>query len=146
MTTRRADEFNHHGFGVSAIEHIAAALNHDIGGCGDCDPDATGEPCVDEHFYPFAESALRGLRALMPPLEVTDRDRRIMASEPTPADHQECLEEATALLELISQETPHVYLKPVHARCLGAELFLRSQRATAEDARARTKEESKNQE
>jgi predicted HD phosphohydrolase len=57
----KASDFNHHGFGVEAIEAIAAALNHDIGGCGNCNPDRTGEPCEDDHFYPFAESALRGL-------------------------------------------------------------------------------------
>ena len=60
----KAEEFNNYGFGVAAIEAIAAALNHDIGGYGGCKPDKTGEPCEEEHFYPHAESALRGLACI----------------------------------------------------------------------------------
>jgi len=59
-----ASEFDNYGFGVEAIKAIAESLNKDIGNCGFCNPDETGEPCDETHFYPYAESALRALDAL----------------------------------------------------------------------------------
>jgi hypothetical protein len=84
IAERRAGEFNDHGFGSSSVEAVAAALSHDIGGCGDCDPGETGEPCPVSHFYPVAESALRGLSCVLRPPAAPECEEDVLVASPTP--------------------------------------------------------------
>lgn len=125
-TPRRAGEFNDHGFGVAAVEAVAAALSHDLGGCGYCDPGETGESCPVDHHYPAAESALRGLSCVLTPPASPSREENIVAGVPTPEDHRTCLESALAKISLIARGYPQVALSPAESMSLGAELFLRT--------------------
>lgn len=86
--TRSPDEFNHHGFGPRAVETVAAALYHDVGDCSGCGPD---DLCEVEHFYPHAESALRGLEAVVLPGALGEHELRVVEGRPTPDDHRRCL-------------------------------------------------------
>jgi hypothetical protein len=126
-----SSEFKHWGFGQSALEVVASTLRHDLASCG---RDGEGGQCGDEHFYPHAEAALRGLAlAVQVPkiLELEEYERKIVDGDVSREDHRRRLEKGVNKLSMLSQgygPVAGVFINQAEAKCLGAKLFIRDRK------------------